>query len=220
MESHCSWAFNELELSAEQLMAREKPDSLMELGAVRGETTTFPRLQDPDPAELTAADDTEAPSLAWLNDGYRFHRRATKPVKGEFSTATRWLEDMVKICTEAHRAGARDLLWMSWLPNKKRKTFPTRYSGLIALTSEGARKLMLNFDVWFPKPSHWDCLLLEKLSAHAGMRAELSAGYLYPCLGHYSQHESAVEKGGPRNNVGFETHPPRDENGRARSRPS
>ena len=91
---------------------------------------------------------------------------------------------------------------------------------MIALTSEGARKLMLNFDLWFPEPGHWDCLLHEKLSAHAGMRAELSAGYLYPCLGHYSQHESAVEKGGPRNNVGFETHPPRDENGRARSRPS
>ena len=54
---------------------------------------------------------------------------------------------------------------------------------------------MLNFDVWFSKPGHWDCLLREKLSAHAGMRAELSAGYLYPCLGHYSQHESAVEKG-------------------------
>ena len=103
---------------------------------------------------------------------------------------------MVKFCTEAHRAGARDLLWMSWLPKKAgRATHPRWYSGLIALTSEGARKLMLNFDDWFPQPGYWDSTLRYMLSMNPAMRAELSAGYLYPCLGHFTEHENAVDKG-------------------------
>ena len=173
----------------------ERPTSLIDLDAVRGETTTYPRFQRPAPSELTAEVPTETQDGAWRDEGYRFHRRATKPSKEEFANATRWLHDMVKICTEAHRAGARDLLWMSWLPKAARKSHPTRYSGLIALTAEGARKLMLNFGAWFPKAGHFDCELRDKLCNHTAVRAELSAGYLYPCLGHYSQHESGIEKG-------------------------
>ena len=122
-------------------MAMESPESVMELDAVRGESTTFPRWQVPRRSEPTADDSNAAPGPQWIDEGLRFHRRAKKLTKGEFSTTTSWLVDMIKICTEAHRAGAQDLLWMSWLPKKSHRVrFPTRYSGLIALTSDGGQE--------------------------------------------------------------------------------
>ena len=195
-EAHCGLDYNEAELTDSLKMALERPESRMEMEAARGEHRNFPRWQVGTVVEPTADDQGGPPKTLWKDEGLQFHKRAKKPLAGEFSTTTRWLVDMIKICTEADRAGAKDLLWMSWLPKKsKRVSYPTRYSGLIALTAEGARKLMLNFDDWFPEPCNWDTELRKGLGTNPAMQTELAAGYLFPCLGHFTEHESAIAGG-------------------------
>ena len=124
-ESHCGRDFNEVELTDDLKMALEMPDSVAEVEAVRGDDTTFPRFQTSAKVEPSATARAGASKTGWVDEGFHFYGRGTKPKASEFSTATRWLVDMVKICTEAHRAGARDLLWMSWLP-KSRSALRTR----------------------------------------------------------------------------------------------
>ena len=205
-QSHAAPGVDLTGLTDDLHMALETPESLLELEAVRGENRSFPRWQIP--KELTADDQADPPADGeWIDEGLRFHRRATKPSKGEFTTTTRWLVDMIKICTEASRAGASDLLWMSWLPKaSKRVKYPTRYTGLIALTAEGARKIMLNWDEWFPEPTHWDIALRKALSEKPAVRAELSAGYVYPGIGLFCDHPSSNSKSGEVRQADWTSH--------------
>ena len=204
-ESHCDLSPDFGELSASMLQARDVPKFKSEVEAVRGEDRTFPAYQHIRPVEPTAdaaASSQQPPAIAnhqWVQVGLNFHKRATKPSADEFTTTSKHLVDIVKMTSEAHRAGARDLLWLSWLPLKsKRVRHPTRYSGFIALTAEGARKLRFNFEEWLGEPTFFDTALRHALCENVACRAELSAGYLYPCLGHYCEHSSPLCKGAVR----------------------
>ena len=71
--------------------------------------------------------------------------------------------------------------------NSRRKRAPSRYSGLIAMSALGARKLLANFEKWIPIGC-FDVNLRKALDGNEDCRAKLAAGYLYPSLGHYSEH--------------------------------
>ena len=171
------------------------PATLQELKDDRG-TVVYPQFKcalEPS-AEQRQADG----SAAWLNAGMGFYTRGEKPKSPEFLETTQELQDIVKIVNEAARAGAEDMLWMSWLEAKsRRKRAPSRYSGLIALSAVGARKLLSNFDKWCP-PGNFDTQLRRALETDADCKAVLAAGYLLPALGHYSEHNSALFGGTTR----------------------
>ena len=124
-----------------------------------------------------------------------FYCRGTKPRPAQFKETTLELQDVVKIACEGSRAGCSDLLWMSWMEaSTKKKGAPSRFSGLIAISAVGARKLLANFEKWIPM-GYFDCNLRKALSSDSDCRAKLSAGYLYPSLGHYSEHSSPAVGG-------------------------
>ena len=142
-KEHCTEEVDETKLSEAALVAQDVPSSQPELKEVRGAYTTWPRFQHvvrapPAAADGQGADGDGDGGTAWLHVGLHFHRRAKKPLSAEFSTSTHHLVDLVKLCTEASRAGARDLVWMAWSPKKaKRAKHPSTYAGLLALTAEG-----------------------------------------------------------------------------------
>ena len=79
---------------------------------------------------------------------------------------------------------------MSWVEAKSRlRRAPSRYSGLIAISAVGARKLLANFHEWI-SPGHFDTQLRWALTSNGDCRTVLSAGYLMPSLGHWSEHET------------------------------
>ena len=188
-KEHCTEEVDETKLSEAALVAQDVPSSQPELKEVRGEHTTWPCYQHavrepPAAGNGQGADGDGDGGVAWLHVGLHFHRRAKKPLSAEFSTSTHHLVDLVKLCTEASRAGAQDLVWAAWTPKKaKRVQHPSTYTGLLALTAEGARKLLNNWEVWLPKPESFDVALRRALCENVACRAELSAGYLYPALG-------------------------------------
>ena len=109
-----------------------------------------------------------------------FYGRPAKPRAAAFTETTLELHDIVKIACEAHRAGAGDLLWMSWMEaSSRKKGAPSRFSGLIAISAIGARKLLANFEEWIPM-GFFDCNLRKALGGNRECRAKLAAGYLYP----------------------------------------
>ena len=125
---------------------------------------------------------------SWLEAGLGFYTQGKKPSADSFNETTQELQDIVKICCEADRAGASDLLWMSWMEAScRRKRAPSRFSGLIAVSALGARKLLDNFEKWIPMGC-LDVNLRKAVDGNADCRAKLAAGFLYPSLGHYSEH--------------------------------
>ena len=122
-ESHCFDGIDQTMLSEDHVEAMDTPSSKEHLGKVRGKTT-WPRYQLPAFAFEPPADKQKSSAKGhetmsqWLHVGLSFHRRAQKPKSEKFATASSHIVDLVKLCTEAHRAGAEDLLWISRLPKK------------------------------------------------------------------------------------------------------
>ena len=78
--------------------------------------------------------------------GFYRRRKKTKPSAAEMLHVSQELEDLVKICTYAHRQLAGGLVWLSWCglseKSRGRKTVPCRGSTLLAVTSWFARMLL------------------------------------------------------------------------------
>ena len=177
--------FCPLALDPNRVRELTSPADLKTLKEDRG-TVVYPQFKhavEP-PADQAAADGTSQ----WLNSGMGFYTRGEKPKTEELLTCSQDLTDIVKICTEASRAGAEDLLWLSWVEAKSRlRRAPSRYSGLIAISAVGARKLLAHFTQWL-EPGHFDTQLRWALTTNEDCRTVLSAGYLLPSLGHWSEH--------------------------------
>ena len=124
-----------------------------------------------------------------------WYSKMRKPASVEWETVSTELVDMVKLFNASAKAGARDLLWMSWnASTKTRKEVPAYGSHLIALTARCARVLHANFDDWIEQ-GHFSISLKKALESHDVCRAELTAGFLFPALGHYEEHESGTISG-------------------------
>ena len=179
--------FCPLALDPNRVRELTSPADLKTLKEDRG-TVVYPQFKhvvEP-PADQEAAD----AASKWLSSGMGFYTRGEKPKGQDLMECSQELTDVVKICTEAARAGAEDFLWMSWVEAKSRlRRAPSRYSGLIAMSAVGARKLLANFEDWL-EPGHFDTQLRWALTNNQDCRTVLAAGYLQPSLGHWSEHET------------------------------
>ena len=96
---------------------------------------------------------------------------------------------LVRLHTQAQRLGRGDLVWYSWNAAKsKRQSHPSHGSQMIGLTKTGAAALAAFFQR--SMPCHFDIGLL-----HALLDQELALGacYVYPAIGHYTEHESGCD---------------------------
>ena len=175
-------------LDPKRIRELTSPDTVPQLQAERGPVVyqQFAHLVEP-PADSPGGAVGDG-NNDWKESGIGFYTRGEKPSADAFAETTQELQDIVKICCEADRAGAGELLWLSWMAaTSRRKRAPSRYSGLIAISALGARKLLAHFEEWIPIGC-FDVNLRKALEENQDCRAKLAAGYLYPSLGHYSEH--------------------------------
>ena len=184
------WSSNEL--NPNRVRELTSPSTVSQLQTERGPVVypQFRHLVEP-PADSAGGADAHG-KKDWQESGLGFYSRGEKPSAAEFAETSQELQDIVKIACEADRAGCGDLLWMSWMEaSARRKRAPSRYSGLIAISALGARKLLANFEEWIPI-GFFDVNLRKALDGNEDCRAKLAAGFLYPSLGHYSEHYAAA----------------------------
>ena len=78
-----------------------------------------------------------------------FYRRRRKPSAEEMQDISSNLEDLVKICTYAHRQLAGGLVWLSWCglsaKSSGRKTVPAHGTTLLGVSAWFASQLLQNF---------------------------------------------------------------------------
>ena len=192
-EAHCRPVTQgaKAELPADLQQRLGAPQTIQEVQDAR-EGCQFPRnaVLFERPAEAEPAADQAAPDPA-VPTTVPFDKRGQKPKSEEFTATSSHITNLVKIMSESSRAGAGDLLWLSWNPrSSKRLQHPTGSSGLIALTAMAARKLVFHFEEWFPEPDDWDVALRKAASSDASFRQIMEAGYTYPAIGHFREHAS------------------------------
>ena len=94
------------------------------------------------------------------------------------------LEDLVNICTYAHRQLAGGLVWLSWCglseKSRGRKTVPCHGATLIAVSSWFARQLLENFNKL--EFMHFDIALRNALQSPPADWHWCQASYVYPPL--------------------------------------
>ena len=125
-----------------------------------------------------------------------FYRRRRKPTAAEMQTVSQELEDLVRICTCAHRQRAGGLVWLSWCGGaggKTRKSAPCHGSTLIAMTSWFARQLLQNFDKL--EFMHFDIALRNVLQKPPADWDWCQASFVHPSIGHYCEHVSGCQEG-------------------------
>ena len=125
-----------------------------------------------------------------------FYRRRRKPSAADLQSVSQELEDLVKICTYAHRQRAGGLVWLSWCGGnlgKSRKSAPTHGSALLAVTSWFARELLENFHKLEFK--HFDIALRSALQRPPADWYWCQASFVYPSIGHYCEHVSGCQEG-------------------------
>ena len=111
-----------------------------------------------------------------------------KPTADEvrYHGVSEYLEDLVKMCTAAQRAGVGNLVWLSWdgFDRKGHKNRVGHAATLIAVSATGAKKLadIVPDTEVFGRPAHFDLLLLRYMAKHGN---EFGASYVFPCVGHY-----------------------------------
>lgn len=147
----------------------------------------------------------------------RWYEIPGKPSAADFAEPSRELCDLVRMATAASRAGRGDLVWAGYNithPGKGKSTkerlsaikFGTQ---LIMVNTAGAAKLLLRMppseemrnklgkEMTFCPPEqriemgHWDNKLLKSLMADGGKA--LGACYIYPPVGNYAGHPSAID---------------------------
>ena len=122
-----------------------------------------------------------------------FYARPTKPSAAEVEAskgASSHVEDLVKICTAAHRQGRGDLVWLSWDGAEKKgsKIKVCHAATLIAVSARGAKKLnTLVQEGSLGAGRHWDLMLIDYLRKHGN---DFGASFIWPSVGHYQDHES------------------------------
>ena len=189
-----------LDVLAEQGASTQIPETLDDVYErrvaavpIRG-TSPFP---DPEnmPTEVPGASASSQPPVM-THDGLGWFRSSKKPPAEAFEHVSQELDDLVRMATLARRVGHGDLIWYSWdgCDGKGRKERPAHGSSLLGITAAAAKKMLKNFERWFPK-KHFDVALRDALEKDDHCRAELTACFLFPSVGHYDSHESGIERG-------------------------
>ena len=121
----------------------------------------------------------------------------TRPsrVKGDAAAPSEELEDIVKLCTAAHRRGKGGLVWLSWDGggDSGRKLAPCHASTLLAVSHLTAVVMLSEFDKFTFR--HFDLALRARLEEEPGCAAQYQACYVCKSIGHYVGHLSGCQEG-------------------------
>ena len=99
---------------------------------------------------------------------------------GGSEETTRELEDIVRLCTVAHRHGCGDFVWMQWAPSTGSEALPNHASTFTALSQEGAARVHMAFQCGEIENGLIDMVLMKWLRSQP---TGLKASYLYPPMG-------------------------------------
>ena len=122
-----------------------------------------------------------------------FTTRMTKATMEELNeeSPSPLLENLVRLCTAAHRKQLGDIVWFCYNEDDKKSSimFPAPVWGAngIAVSRNGARwikKEMPLMKVW-----HWDVELKQRLE-----KGHARASYIFPSCGHWTKHASGILK--------------------------
>ena len=133
--------------------------------------------------------------------GHGFYTRTQKTGAAEFDSISSEIEDIVKLCTAAKRQGKGDLVWLTWdggsgkktsgAASKYRTTHPFHASTMVAISHSGAKEMQRLWDRCIGK-GHMDVVLLRALMDSSEFRRCIPACFVYPSVGHYRTHHSAI----------------------------
>ena len=182
-----------LELKASQSFLQSALEPEM-LDSFPGEADKLLTLQSHWQTRVGVPGDHKKSTSSSSRDELSFTTRATKPTRKELEgeSPSPLLENLVRLCTAAHRKHIGDIVWFCYNEDdhKKCTMFPEPQFGSngIAVSRPGARwiqKEFPNMPVW-----HWDVELKKRLElGHA------RASYMCPPVGHWTKHASAVLAG-------------------------
>jgi hypothetical protein len=117
----------------------------------------------------------------------------SKPLPEDFRGMSVFLQDLVAMCTAAHRQRHGSLVWLSWQPcgpgQKPRSVYRVSSgSTAIAISRFGAAEMLKAFThaVELKKPGHIDLLLKKWLSKNPAF----GSSYIWPPVGGYTAHVS------------------------------
>ena len=119
--------------------------------------------------------------------------------RGTPGTINELVEDIVKVCTVAHRHEVGDLVWLGWNPQETRnqtncKTQLGYGSQCVAVTRRAATSMLQSFGRAPFLPNHIDLELKRwaKSRKHSGLRA----CYVWPPIGSFATHQSECDAKG------------------------
>ena len=141
-------------------------------------------------------------------------QRKSHPVEHYHTEHIECLNDIVRMCTLAHRRGLGNVVWLSYncgtlgKPQTAKPTLIWSASTLVALTVNGARAL--HDLIVHAKPHHIDLWLRAQLEEHT---ETLGCCYVNPPIGSYEEHVSGCEPSVGLRKSGFYDNRP--EKGRA-----
>ena len=100
--------------------------------------------------------------------------------------------DLMRIATMCHREGWGNLIWVTWVPKKKRRSFIGHGSGCILMTKAGMECVKGAMERKVLRRGHIDLELQSWL--YTNDEAQLAhACWLYPPIGSYTEHESGCD---------------------------
>ena len=100
--------------------------------------------------------------------------------------------DVMRIATMCHRQGWGDLIWLSWVPNKKKTTRIGHGSQCLLLTKFGFKAIKSAVDRKVLKRGHID-LMLQTWLRKPEEAERARACYVYPPIGSYTEHASECD---------------------------
>ena len=120
---------------------------------------------------------------------HRSLRRGSSDTKDENEGFSRRVADLVRLVTQAHRAGMGEIIWVGWQPEKAKPSRLRCGTHLVMLTKYGMMEFGLAYQTGAIVRDHIDRQLKQWL-IRDGVCQAVQACYTYPTLGSFWTHES------------------------------
>ena len=140
-------------------------------------------------------DSTGVPFAPGPDEDLLTHERPRKLQKGEPAVISPYLAELLQVCTAAHRKQMGGMIWLSWdgACKKGSKIKPSHALTAIAIRATVATDMLLCSSEF--EKGHFDVQLRNMLmDKEKNWAQKWEASFVYPCIGHYVDHESGCEK--------------------------
>ena len=149
--------------------------------------------------EEQAGKEESIDNAAWEPVGVRMYRRRHRPYAEQVQEPSEELQDIVKLCTVAHRHARGGFVWLCYeceksKSNKQRRRAPRNGFMAVAITAECARSWLSEFNLKF-KLKHWDVAVRDVLENDKEAAVRWGCSFCFPPIGNYVSHVSGCEEG-------------------------